>query len=356
MCANEHLVWAGKNQKIMRSIRVAICISTFRRQKLLRELLIGIGKLSFRKVAAPDIETIVVDTPDQSGSAREVCENVDLPWPVKYVVEPRRGLTFARNRAIAEAGPADFIASIDDDEVPSAAWLDEMLWTQSRFSADVVSGPVLPKFAQGVPDWIQAGGFFDPRVTASTGTQQSIAATHNALIATHVFTKVPGFDDAYTLSGAEDTEFFLQASRAGYKIVWSQEAVVFEHISAKRGSVGWILAREYQTGNGWVFCEASMDRRLRKRAARFLKAWGHVVIGSARTICSALLFDRVAVIHALQQASLGGGMLAALAGHRFLAYRTQRIQPLETHNSVVQTPSEALGVGPKDGIGQPAVK
>ena len=301
-------------------IRVAICISTFRRQKLLRELLLGIGKLSFRRISAPELEIVVVDTPDESGSALEVCKSVSLPWPIHYVVEPQRGLTYARNRAIAEAGAVDFIAFIDDDEVPSPQWLDELLWTQAEFDADIVSGPVSPTYAPEVADWIKAGEFFaSPPKT--TGSACRTCATHNALVATHVFKRVSGFDDTFTLSGAEDTDFSLRASQAGFKIVWSQEAVVFEYTSAKRGTVGWILLREYQTGNGWVFCESVIDGSARSRFARFLKACGHVAIGSAGAIWSLLRVDRAAVVRALQRASKGTGMLSALAGRRFLAYQ-----------------------------------
>jgi succinoglycan biosynthesis protein ExoM len=305
--------------------RVAVCISTFRRQKLLRELLNGIAQLSFRKVAVPQLEIVVVDTPDESGSAQEACETVSLPWPIKYVIEPRRGLTYARNRAVAEAGPVDFIAFIDDDEVPSPQWLDELLSTQAEFSADVVSGPVSPKYAPEVPDWMKAGEFFASPPQA-TGTLCKTCATHNGLVAARVFDLIPGFDHAFTLSGAEDTDFFLRATNAGCKIVWSQEAVVFEHTSAKRGTVGWILLREYQTGNGWVFCEAVIDKRAGSRIARFFKAWGHVAIGSAGAIWSSLRLDRAAIVRALQRACKGAGMLAALAGHRFLAYQNPDVE------------------------------
>jgi len=300
--------------------RVAVCISTFKRQKLLRELLHGIGRLSFHKVPAPEIEIVVVDTPDESGSARDICESVSLPWPIKYVIEPRRGLTYARNRAVAEAGLAAFIAFIDDDEVPSPQWLDELLWAQAEFGADVVAGPVSPTYAPEVADWIKAGGFFasPPR---ATGTRCKTAATHNGLAATHVFKSVPGFDHTFALSGAEDTDFFLRAAQAGCKIVWSQEAVVFECTSAKRGTISWILRREYQTGNGWVFCEAVIDRRVRSRIARFVKACGHVAVGSAFAIWSSLRLDRAAVVRSLCRVSMGAGMLTALAGRRFLAYQ-----------------------------------
>lgn len=301
-------------------VQVAVCICTFRRQKLLRELLRGLAKLTFRKVSVPRLEIIVVDTPDDSGSAQEICETVSLPWPIKYVVEPRRGLTYARNRAIAEAGAVDFVALIDDDEVPSAQWLDEHLWAQAEFEADVVSGPAMPKYAPDVADWVKGGGFFDRQVLA-TGTSRRACPTNNVMVGTHVFERVPKFDDAFALSGAEDTDFFLRVSTAGYKIVWSQEAVVFESVSAKRGTVAWILRREYQTGNGWIFAEASLDNRLRSWILRFSKACGHVLIGSANALLRSVLLDRAAVVRYLRRVSLGIGMLAALVGHRFLAYQ-----------------------------------
>ena len=96
---------------------------------------------------------------------------------------------------------------------------------------------------------------------------------------------------------------------------------MFESVSAKRGTVAWILRREYQTGNGWIFAEATLDKRLRSWIFRLAKAWGHVLIGSANAIWRSVLMDRAAVVRYLRRVSLGIGMLAALAGHRFLAYQ-----------------------------------
>jgi succinoglycan biosynthesis protein ExoM len=300
-------------------IRVAICIATFRRKDLLHQLLSGIAQMEFRKAQRPSMQIVVVDN-DELGSAREVCDTACIPWPVKFVVEPKRGISHVRNRAIAEAGPVDFVAFIDDDEVPSALWLDELLWTQAEFAADVVSGPVLPKYDPDVAEWVRNGGFLDARV-AKTGSTRRACATNNVLVGTHVFKRVSGFDDAFALSGAEDTHFFLRVWQAGHKIVWSQEAAVFEAVPVERGTVGWILRREYQTGNGWIFSEAGLDNRLRSRIVRFTKACGHVVVGLAVAIWRSISFDRAATVRALQQVSLGVGMLVALAGHRFLAYQ-----------------------------------
>jgi succinoglycan biosynthesis protein ExoM len=302
-----------------REIRTAICISTYRRQGLLRDLLDGVAKLTFHKVAAPEVVIIVVDTPDEYGSAQEICRSVSLPWALKYVIEPRRGLTYARNRAISEANGVDFIAFVDDDEIPSCGWLDELLWTQAEFRADVVSGPVVAQYSPSVADWIRAGGFHNSPFQP-TGTQCITAATHNVLVGTHVLQTVPAFDDTFALSGAEDTDFFLRVAQAGYKIVWCQNAIVFEHISAKRATLRWILRREYQTGNGWVFCEAIINTHVRDRIFRLFKACGHVAMGLASAIWSSLRLDRIALVRSLRRVTMGAGMLTALAGHKYLAY------------------------------------
>ena len=54
------------------SLRVAVCIATFRRSELLRKLLIGVSELAFRKVRVPEISVIVVDN-DSSRTAEHVC-------------------------------------------------------------------------------------------------------------------------------------------------------------------------------------------------------------------------------------------------------------------------------------------
>lgn len=315
-------------------IRVAICICTFRRQRKLGDLLGGIAQLTFRKVPTPKIDIVVVDN-DEFASAKEVCQTVSIPWPVRYVVEPRRGITYARNRSITASGSVDFAAFIDDDEIPSPQWMDELLWAQAEFNADVVSGPVVPRFAPKVAEWVRSGGFFDARV-AATGSLRATCASNNVLIATHVFRRVPKFDDRFALSGAEDTDFFLRAHRAGCRIVWSQEAAVFETVSRERGNVAWLLRREYQTGNGWVFCEAGLDNGIRTWMLRFAKGCGHVTIGFLKAMLSAIMLNMAAVVRSLQRASLGTGMLAALVGHRFLAYQNPSPIVIETPKPGVQ--------------------
>ena len=51
---------------------------------------------------------------DIQRSAEGVCSSANLPWRLKYVVEPVRGISQARNRAVQEGSESEFIAFVDD--------------------------------------------------------------------------------------------------------------------------------------------------------------------------------------------------------------------------------------------------
>src|SRR5690606_359612 len=108
---------------------VALCIVTCRRPDGLRRLLLALNSLKFREWCRPNIRVIVVDNDPESRSI-ELCRSLapDLRWPVTATTEPRRGIPFARNTALKVAGTdVDFVAFVDDDEVPDPHWLDELL-------------------------------------------------------------------------------------------------------------------------------------------------------------------------------------------------------------------------------------
>jgi succinoglycan biosynthesis protein ExoM len=301
------------------AVRVAVCVATYRRREMLAELLVGLSNLVFRKSSAPEITVIVVDN-DPEKSAEDVCAAASLPWPLTYAPESRRGIAQARNRAIREAADADFIAFIDDDEYPSVAWLDELLWAQTHFNADVVSGPVIPDYDRDVPHWVRAGTFFTRSIHHS-GQKLDRSHTGNVLISKSVFESISSFDEEFALTGGEDTQFFLRVRQSGFNIIGSSRAVVHESINRSRANLPWILKRAYQSGNSWVLCEKSIDPKLSTRVVRLFKAAGYLVQGGFSMPVS-LFRGTAAMAHSLQTFVVGVGMLAGLAGHRYQPYRT----------------------------------
>jgi succinoglycan biosynthesis protein ExoM len=63
------------------------------------------------------------------------------------------------------------------------------------------------------------------------------------------------FPSEFRYTGGEDVVFFRRLHSAGIRMAWSDDAVVFEEISAERASIGWLRRRWYRLGNIGVRCE-----------------------------------------------------------------------------------------------------
>ncbi|MBW4605550.1 MAG: glycosyltransferase [Calothrix sp. FI2-JRJ7] len=302
---------------------VTICIASYKRPSGLERLLLGLKELTFKKSDAPNIEVIVVDN-DITGSAHEVCANIeaDFPWSLKYCVEERRGISYARNRAVASRSEnTNFLAFIDDDEVPDKFWLDELLFVQQTYNADIVTGPVIPHFMKSdIPQWVTKGKFFEPRCYP-TGHELEVAATNNVLICSHALEQINKFDERFALTGGEDSHFFMRLKLAGNKFIWAQEALVHEWIPPTRTTVQWVLQRGYF---GWSIhscCERELYPSISVISIRVLKGLALIAKGFCMIFPSVVLGQH-ALITALLNVYRGIGTIAGLIGVRYQAYKT----------------------------------
>ncbi len=161
--------------------RVAICIATMSRPKGLTRLLSSITKLQFRRHPTPERLIVVCDNdPDQSAATSVARFSLECTLNVRYVNEPQRGISFARNaciRSALEAG-ADAVAFIDDDETPDPDRLDDSRPRRRRFQAHVVTGPVsLTMKKESRSGRFEAGFFERPTMTRAPRRQWLQPAT-----------------------------------------------------------------------------------------------------------------------------------------------------------------------------------
>ncbi|HWK89903.1 MAG TPA: glycosyltransferase, partial [Longimicrobium sp.] len=279
--------------------------------------------LELSAVPAAEPWVVVVDN-DPDGSARETCARLAprLPWPLRYEHEPERGISAARNRAVAAARAlgAEWLAFIDDDEVPEPRWLDELLRVQARYDADVVSGPVIRRFEGPVPAWVHRGGLFElPR--HATGDRVEHPGAGNVLIRMAVLEGMEApFDPRYGLSGGEDTHLFLRLAAAGRRMVWADEAVAYEWLPASRARAGWLLRRVYRAANTWSRCERELRPEARVAAVRGAKGIARIALGAALLPVS-WLGGRHMVVKSLWYVCFGAGNLTGLLDLRYDEYK-----------------------------------
>lgn len=223
------------------SLTIAIC--TKDRPDRLRRCLESIRDLP--PLPGAEVEVLVVDNAPSDAQTREVV----AAFPgVRYVCEPRPGLDFARNRALAEA-TGDLLAYLDDDVTVDAGWLAGLAeaWAENP-DAGAFTGLVLP-FALETPAQIlfEAHGGFrrgleklryhgqthpgNPLYPCGAGI---FGAGANMAFRRDVLRALGGFDEALDtgapLPGGGDLDIFYRVIRAGHPLVYEPAFLVFhEH-------------------------------------------------------------------------------------------------------------------------------
>jgi succinoglycan biosynthesis protein ExoM len=208
-----------------------------------------------------------------------------------------------------------YIAFLDDDEVATPRWLQELYTALQHAQADIVTGPVTPKFVDA-PSWIVDGGFFRMR-PLPTGQEVDFVATNNVLFRADLAGKYK-FDSRFDATGGEDTHFFMRMKRDGLRLVWSQEAEVLETIPADRTKVRWILHRAQSDANRYTRCCLDLDHSISMRLQRLGKAL--LGCGAGLLLLPAGLVRRRYAVRGLQWIYRAIGTCSALWGAQTIYY------------------------------------
>jgi len=233
----------------MKTNCVSICVCTFKRPELLALLL---DSLISQIIENDSVRIIVVDN-DSAESSRAVVEEIGprSPFPLEYHVEPRQGISFARNTAVRRVN-SEYIAFIDDDEIASPHWLSNLLATARHWQADAVLGPVLPRFPLNSPVWVIKCGFFDrPRHKTGESVPVEEGRTGNALVRSNWLQTDLPFDPKFAHTGGEDYDFFRRMGLAGGSIRWADNAEVTEIVPVDRQRLAWIVERSLRSSSGY---------------------------------------------------------------------------------------------------------
>ena len=319
----------------VRPVSVAILIATYRRPEGLARLLASLDALTFENRPKPDITVVVVDNDAAAKSDPPRSQH-----PVHYVVEPQRGLSAVRNRALDEVPPeTDFLAFIDDDEWAEPQWLDALLAMQAQTSADIVQGPVIPAFELDPPDWMRRGGYFEVG-PFQPGEKLTFGATGNCLIRCAMLERTGlRFDMRFNTSGGEDADFFDRHLNSGGEIIAAPAARAYELVPATRMSTRGLMRQQFRKGNtiGQLDAASGLAARYGVRTAKAVR-W--VLAGGARAIALGPFVKGAAAV-GLAGAARGFGMLAALVNVRSSYYGTP---PLRHTVTLVSDATRLCGI------------
>lgn len=304
---------------------VSVCIATCRRADRLRALL---GDLAQQRLL-PD-EVVVVDN-DDAESARPAVEHArsaGTPFPVHYAVERLKNVAVARNRTVAIA-QMSLLAFIDDDERAPVDWLEGLVAAIERHGADGVLGPVEPQLPATAPAWLRRGQFYSwPHLATGVEVPRRLLRFGNVLLRArllqaHPSAAQPGpFDPAYGLTGGEDGDLLTRLAQQGARLVWCEEARVYEPVERARLSLRWLLLRSLRGGQDYarhVLAGRHGAPTLARSAALFSRSLAQLLVAGGLAALSLPLGRHVAA-HWLTKACANLGKLSAFFGWHYREY------------------------------------
>ena len=191
-----------------------------------------------------NLDILVVDNAPSNDATEQL---IQTTYPnVRYVCEPRPGLSWARNRAIVEAR-GEIIAYTDDDVVVDPGWITNLVnvfATNSKVM--VVTGYVAAyeletdaqiifeqayRFGRGFESkWVQVNDRGSRKTVTQYGATANYGTGANMAYRRSLFERIGYFDPALgagtATTGGEDLEMFFRVLHEGYTLVYEPNALV----------------------------------------------------------------------------------------------------------------------------------
>lgn len=233
-------------------------------------------------------EILVVDNAPSDVQTRNLVAFVP---GVRYVMEPKPGLNFARNRSLQEA-TGELIAFIDDDVTVDQYWLRGLRRAISEHpDAGAVTGLVLPFELETEAQILfeRRGGFeksfrtirysqtlaghpFYPCVGGKFGTGCNMAFVKKLLL------ELGGFDEALDtgppLPGGGDTDMLYRVVHAGHPLIYEPQFMVFHRHRREVEALRRQYCRSWSQGlMAWVVKTYKVDPIQRPNLRRLVIWW-----------------------------------------------------------------------------------
>ena len=260
------------------SVEISVIVCTWNRAEMLADTL-----MSWRNVAPADgaVELVIIDNASTDDTAR-VCEAFrhDAPGRTRVIHEPRAGLSFARNRGLAES-TGELVAFVDDDIYFDPAWLRAVLDAfHAHPEAGAIGGRSIPVFETARPRWVHDSMMVYYGSTNSGDQLRPMRFPEhpfgvNMALRRDVFDRVGGFRTdlgriGSSLLSNEEKDLFYRVHAAGIASLYVPDAVIHHRVPAERVSKAWLLRRAYWQGISNVVFDARIEGRTRAELARTL--------------------------------------------------------------------------------------
>jgi GT2 family glycosyltransferase len=289
------------------TLEMSIVIGTLNR----RDLLVKSLKSLARQTCNPaSVEIIVVDNGSTDGT-RDAVSALTAEMPnLRYVLEPRKGLSSARNRGIAEAR-APLVAFFDDDAEAEPRWV-EILLDMFRTSPGLgaAGGRIKVRWPDANntrPVWMPDSllgyyGHCDYGPAPRKLEFPDYPYGSNMVIRRDLLQKIGGFDPNLgptggNLMAAGEQDMFRRLYQLAPTVLYDPAAVVHHWAPPERVTRQWTLRRAFKHGvSNSVMQRASADLPRTAWAARVGRGVWRAAVSALSSAVGIVTRDKPSVV------------------------------------------------------------
>lgn len=273
----------------MTNLSISAVICTYNREDYLRGAL---DSLINQDLA--NYEIVVVDNASTDGTAEIVKSYSDNPQ-VKYVYEPKLGLSVARNTGVVNS-TGDIVVYLDDDAVAPSHWLQTLLTVFENDPEVVIAGGkvklILPEPYTDLPEWISeqmagALGVYDLGnemipINDASFTPRGL----NYGFRRSFWQEVGGFDVKFDRVGNNllsngDLVFTELALKMHRKVMYIPTAEVGHNVQPERLTKEWFKSRSWWQGISEYYRQQNNNVT---KSKQFLDSLERIIRGSYKSI------------------------------------------------------------------------
>lgn len=243
----------------MSTLRLSIIICTFNREQFLEGLFASIAAQTMPK---EQFETVLINN-NSTDSTETLCLKFIEANPelnVRYVVETQLGLSFARNRGIAES-KGEYLTFADDDAIMAEDFCAQACsFLDANKDVGEVGGPAQLRFLCDVPRWhnrylSSLFGYFEPSKDEYTMKSKSgdYPRGLNMTFRREAFDRCGGFNVGLgrvgrLLLGGEEKDIAFRIIDSGMKVAYSPKIKVEHLVPYERTTAEFIRKQALGTG------------------------------------------------------------------------------------------------------------
>lgn len=229
---------------------LSLIICTYNRAQILQDCLYSLVQ---QTASASSYKVLIINN-NSSDNTQEIINNFTQKHSnFTSILEPKQGLSHARNRGFKEV-QTEWIAYIDDDVKVHENYVKRALWTIENHSFDCFGGMQYGWFKFGQPKWLKSNFGTRSMLLRKVGIlSQGMLSGGNMLMKTSILEAVGGFDTNLGMNGnnvayGEDDYLILKLREKGYTIGFDPELKIDHLVMPHKLSVWWHISSWYAMG------------------------------------------------------------------------------------------------------------